>query len=83
MMNRTTILLPNSLKREAEEKARALGLSLGELIRKALRIIIESQDARKTQKSRDSLFSDASVFRGKTPRNVSLDHDLYLYGDDK
>jgi hypothetical protein len=36
-MHRTTILLPNELRQRADREAKALGISLSELIRRRMR----------------------------------------------
>ena len=76
-MFRTTILLPQELKSRAEEKARRLGLSLGEFIRKSILVSLKSGE--KT-KANDPFWNDKALYAGKVPKDVSKHHDKYLYG---
>ena len=78
-VKRTTIMLPQSLKVQAAEYARNLGLSLGELIRKSLERVLG--DTPGNDSKGDPLFDSKAVFRGSTPRDLSLKHDDYLYGE--
>jgi len=78
-MKRTTIMLPEDLRRRARASAKQRGVSLGELIR-------DSLDASLPQTSydnaRDPLFEDV-IFDGPAPRDLSRSHDKYLYDDEK
>ena len=76
-MKRTSIMLPQQLKMQASQKATRLGISLGEFIRKSLLSALrESQK----KSGKDPLFADGAVFHGKTPKDLSKNHDDYLYG---
>jgi hypothetical protein len=75
-MKRTTIMLPEDLKMQAEKAARKSRVSLGEFIRssieKAVRHAIKSGPL-------DPFFADKTVWRGSAPRDGALRHDKYLY----
>jgi hypothetical protein len=78
-MKRTTIMLPDDLRRRALLRAKQRGVSLGELIRDSLdaalpTVINEAQ--------RDPLFEDV-IFDGPAPADISANHDKYLYDDEK
>ena len=77
-MHRTTILLPVDLKQKADATAHVLGISLGEFVRKA--ILLAIGNSQKTTRQSDPLFSDKTFFKGKAPKDLSLNHDFYLYG---
>lgn len=77
-MHRTTIMLPEPLKLRAQAMAKQRGVSLGELIRKAL--IAELEDPLRGLDD-DLLFSDTATFSGDTPPDLSEDHDRYLYDE--
>ena len=79
-MQRTTIMLPPELKVAAQNYASEHGVSVGKLIRDALRLCLE-QD--KKGKNSDLLFSNFSTFEGNTPKDISIKHDEYLYGNKK
>lgn len=79
-MKRTTIMLPQSLRIRAIERARGMGISLGELIRKSLEIILSSTG---NIVPYDPLFDDNEFFTGEAPKDLSKNHDYYLYGDSK
>ncbi len=73
-MNRTTILLPLSLKVRAQRLAAEKGISLSELIRECL----EAQASPKTKK-KDLFFADQEFFSGEAPKDASQNIDQYLY----
>jgi len=76
-MHRTTIMLPDELKSLAEAQAQRMGCSLGQLIRDAL-----DRELRQSPEdgARDSLFGDLETFDKPGPKDVSVNHDEYLYG---
>ena len=78
-MKRTNIMLPDDLKMRALKHADIMGLSLGGLIRESLEKTLQTPDV--DQADDDPFFADNVVFKGKTPRNLALNHDDYLYGD--
>ena len=78
-MKRTTIMLPEDLKMRALKRADIMGLSLGGLIRESLEKILHTPDV--DQADDDPFFADNVVFQGKTPKDLALNHDDYLYGD--
>jgi hypothetical protein len=73
-MHRTTILLPSDLRRKADREARALGISLSELIRRRL-----AADEAGTPTNRPRFFS-RQPWTGAGPEDMSANHDSYLYG---
>ena len=79
-MQRITLPLPPDLKAQAQRRARAQGVSLGEADHEK-----SSQRRSKTepngQRAADPLFADDAVFLGDTPSDLSLHHDRYLYED--
>lgn len=79
-MLRTTIMLPPELKHRAELRARDEGVSLGELVRRALEHAISAAAPNRRD---DPLFSDREVFSGDAPPDVTRDHDRHLYGTDE
>lgn len=80
-MDRTTIMLPPELKARATLQAKKMGISLGQFIRVALRKSLETDVGHEADN--DSLFLDTAVFDGKSPNDLSSNHDKYLYGDAK
>ena len=78
-MHRTTLMLPSDLKIRAQERARALGISLGEYVRRALES--ELEESRTDERAADALFSDDAVFDGQGPADLAAEHDRYLYGE--
>lgn len=77
-MERTTVMLPPKLKLRAKRKAKAMGISFGELVRESLAAGLLAGNG---GKKRDPFFGDCAVWQGKTPSDLSLNHDEYLYGD--
>ena len=78
-MKRTTIMLPEALRRRALSRAKQKGVSLGELIRDSLDAALPpvTYDA-----ERDPLFEDV-IFDGPAPADGSSNHDKYLYDEEK
>lgn len=74
-MHRTTILLPDDLKRRAAGFARQQGISLAELIREAL----EAQLAAKVKFADDPLFAALEPIDSDAPADLAANHDYYLY----
>lgn len=73
-MHRTTILLPDDLRRRADREARALGISLSELIRRRL-----AADGGGETLDRPRFFS-RQPWGGHGPSDTAANHDAYLYG---
>ena len=71
-MTRTTIMLPSPLKRRAERRAQTMGVSLEELIRRALETALRDQSAE------SGAMFDLPTFKG--PKGVSSDVSKALYG---
>ena len=80
VMHRTTILLPEKLRRDAEAVASRLGISLSQLIRDQLEKVTR---ARRTGGGRESdpLFANVSPVDAGAPADLAEGHDDYLYGD--
>lgn len=76
-MQRTTIMLPPSLKARVVQQAEGLGVSLGEFIRRSLEAATRQ---RASKRQTDPLVADTAVFRGDAPRDLARHHDRYLYG---
>ena len=72
-MKRTTIMLPEALRRRAASRARQRGISLGELIRDSLDASLPG-----VSYEQDPLFEDV-IFDGPAPRDLSASRDKYLY----
>ena len=78
-MKRTTVMLPPDLKARATRTARERGISFGELLRQSLAAAVESPAAAYD----DPVFADSAVFEGKAPEDLAVEHDGYLYGNDR
>ncbi len=78
-MHRTTLMLPSELKARAQQRARDLGVSLGELVRRAIESELGRSPARR--RTEDPLFADPAVWSGDAPLDGATNHDRYLYGD--
>src|SRR3990167_7992755 len=76
-MRRTTIMLPDLLKSKANRKALKNNISLGELIR--LTLERECANDRSDTINQDPFFTDQHFCKDKTPRDIALNHDDYLY----
>jgi hypothetical protein len=78
-MKRTTIMIPNELKTLATRHAKKIGMSLGGFIRESLEKAMEVENHRSGKDDEDPFFSDETVFSGKSPSDLSANHDDYLY----
>lgn len=76
-MHRTTILLPEDLKRRASKLARREGVSLAELIRSAL----EEKLSERASWADDPLWKalEPMDFPPDSPTDLAARHDDYLY----
>lgn len=74
IMHRTTIMLPDELRRRLSEQAHRRGISAGELIRKALIKELESAV------EENAFLSDIRLAQSEI-RDAAEKHDTYLYGD--
>lgn len=77
-MHRTTVMLPEGLKRAAQAHASQRGISLGELLRESLEQRLREQPA---DRSRDPLFRDRATYVDNGPIDTAERHDDYLYDD--
>jgi hypothetical protein len=75
-MHRTTILLPESLRRAAEREARSLGISLAELIRRRL-----GGGREEVGDAQRPAFFRRKPWTGPGPADTAANHDRYLYGE--
>ena len=73
-MHRTTIMLPADLRRKADREAKALGISLSELIRRRLGAGDLPEPGAKPK------FFSRQPWAGAGGTNVAANHDQYLYG---
>ena len=78
-MKRTTIMIPNELKTRATQHAKKIGMSLGGFVRESLEKAMEVENHRSGKDDEDPFFSDKTVFSGKSPSDLSANHDDYLY----
>lgn len=75
-MHRTTIMLPDDLKAKAEDVSRKKGFSLSEFVREAMKDLLKKYEGGKG----DAFFIDTAVYTGSAPKDISKNHDDYLYG---
>lgn len=78
-MIRTTLMLPDDLRRKGFDEARRRGISFGEFVRAAMRLALDR--APRSEMVRDSFLDDRATYAGPVPADSSTNHDDYLYGD--
>jgi hypothetical protein len=78
-MHRTTILLSEDLRHEAENAARRRGMTLSEMIRRLLRTAVRGNKS--ANRERDPLFQPRRLMRHANPADIAANHDEYLYGE--
>jgi len=71
-------MLPGDLKGKALFKAREMGISLGELIRKSIENFIEQQNVNRDY---DPFIYDNEFYEGEIESDLSVNHDKYIYGE--
>lgn len=71
-------MLPSELRHRAFRRARERRVSLGELIRESLDTSL-SKPSRASD--RDPLYVDGAIYKGKAPKDLSAEHDQYLYDE--
>jgi hypothetical protein len=79
-MERTTIMLSAELKEKAVSRAREMKISLGKLIRRSIEHFINEKNREYLD---DPFFADSDVFQGNVEEDLALNHDNYLYGEEK
>jgi hypothetical protein len=77
-MYRTTILLPEDLRRRAASAAASRGLSLSELIRRQLEKVA-GPAVKSHSRRNDPLFKNWKPSRKPAPPDLAANHDHYLY----
>ncbi len=86
-MTRTTIMLPEDVKRRAMAEARKLKVSFADFVRQAVAERLPRQGSgvdRLKQRRQDPLFrllDRLPVVKGDRATNVAGNHDDYLYGE--
>ena len=76
-MHRTTILLDPEVKAKAAFRAKRLGISLSQLIRKSL----EKEVSLEPASDSDPFWADDEVIDDTGPIDFAVRHDDYLYGE--
>lgn len=76
-MTEIIVPLPDDLRTDAENAARAKGVALDEFVRTCL------ANTLRRSRANDPFFADLEVFRGDAPSDLSVRHDDYLYGEEK
>lgn len=76
-MHRTTVMLPENLKRRASERAKQMHVSLGEFLRIAAESYLEREER---ADATDPLLGSEYVIPDPSPAQVSENVDRYLYG---
>jgi len=79
-MLRTTIMLPEDLKKRVETRAHQMNLSLGQLLRGALEEFLQRDERSRID---DPLASGEYVITAPAPLHVSENVDKYIYGKKK
>ena len=81
VMQRTTVVMPVSLKKRAMSRARQRNISFAEFVRQAVEMLALLPPKRRL-KGRDPLFFDVPVYDGPVPADISINLDKYLYDED-
>src|SRR5947207_15645282 len=80
MPDRTTIVMPEALKRRAVNRAREQGISFGELVRTAVEKAISAGRARRVKKGA-SYLDNAIIYEDDGPADWSTRIDDVVYGE--
>jgi hypothetical protein len=83
-MQRTTIVLPERLKKRTLEKARADGISFAEFVRRAVELAVNEPPSRASQRKRRAAIEAMRAFREDAPAggpdDLAINIDEYVYG---
>jgi hypothetical protein len=79
IIRRTTIVIPEPLKKRAMAQARRERISFSELLRRSLERALPCSGKRSARK--DPFWSDIARFDGPVPPDMSINHDKYLYDE--
>lgn len=84
VVQRTTIILPEQLKRRTLEKARANGISFAEFVRRAVELALNEPPSRASQRKRRAAIDAMRAFRDDAPSggpaDLAIKIDEYVYG---
>lgn len=81
MTERTTIVLPDPLKRRAVARAREQGISFGEFVRRAVeKMLSVPPRGPGGKKTGDPFWDNLETYAGG-PSDAAARHDDYLYND--
>ena len=79
-MKRTTIMLPDDLRKRAADAAHKAEVSLAEFVRQALEAKLGSEDR---DWSEDPFFANSTIIQDQGPTDMAQKHDDYLYGPEQ
>ena len=84
-MQRTHIYLPDDLNTEIELNAKSQQKSKAEIIREALQKGLKSTRIQKSQSAKSllDLAQMAKKLKGTGPKDLSVNHDYYIWGGKK
>ena len=80
MPERTTVVLPASLKQRAVARAREQGISFGEFVRTAVANMLTVPPRGTSRKKTGDPFWDNLKVYEDGPADLAVRHDDYLYG---
>ena len=84
MPDRTTIVMPEPLKRRAVAKAREQGISFGEFVRRAVeKEIAVPAPKKRGKKTGDPFWDNMKFYDVDGPADYSVRHDDYIYGGEE
>jgi hypothetical protein len=81
MPDRTTIVMPEPLKRLATAEARRQGISFGELVRRAVEKEVSGTGTRRRTRTGDPFWDNMKSYDDAGPADASTRIDELLYGD--
>ncbi len=83
-MTRTTIVLPESLKKRSVAKARAEGISFAAFVRNAVELSVSEPPSSAARRSRLAALESLRSFRKASPtgpEDLAQNLDDYIYGE--
>lgn len=80
-MHRTQVYLEDDVVESLQRLARAEGTSMGELIRRGARRILEESAGARRWESADPVWELVGLVKGGRPDDASAKVDSYLYGE--
>lgn len=83
-MERTQLYIPTILKKAALKEAKNMNVSLSEILRRSMEYFLDMRKSKTKNEGVSALLQmaeRAKIMKYRGPKDLSINHDEYLYGD--